>query len=80
VRNSIGHSKLRNVALLVIEKERALAPNNDKIVDRSAAAHKSRRISYTILVAGISVAEIKARFTLDRLCAVRCARDLHIFN
>jgi hAT family C-terminal dimerisation region len=43
VRNSIGHSKMRNVALLTIESERALAlnnDNNDDIVDRFAAAHE----------------------------------------
>ena len=45
VRNSISPLKLRNVALLAIESERAAALSTDDIVDRFAVAHKNRRIA-----------------------------------
>lgn len=49
VRNSISHSKLRNVSLLAVERERAHALNSDAIVDAFAVAHKNRRIALGLL-------------------------------
>ena len=45
VRNAMSNSRLSNVALLVIERERALSLSNEKAVDAFAAAHKNRRIA-----------------------------------
>jgi hypothetical protein len=45
VRNSMSNSKLSNVALLAIERERALALSNETVVDAFAVAHKNRRIA-----------------------------------
>ena len=45
VRNSMSNSKLSSVAILAIERERALALTNDTIVDAFAVAHKNRRIA-----------------------------------
>jgi len=45
VRNSMTNSRLSSVALLAIERERALSLNNEKVIDVFAVAHKNRRIA-----------------------------------
>ena len=45
VRNSMTNSALSSVALLAIERERALSLNNEKVIDTFAVAHKNRRIA-----------------------------------
>jgi len=45
VRNSIWNGRLRNVAVLAIEREDHVHQYNEKIIDAFAAAHQNRRIA-----------------------------------